>query len=304
MITLFECLFQYSGLMHLLNLNHYHPQKKYYRRRNPKNITVRVNIPKKEHNDSVQEMVEYVRNANKPKKNIEYYKSYLKNILDSKYHTNDIDTIISSLEHERNYVKAKMSFSLMSEKQLVKELMKQNQYFSKNISRPGVIVKLFKTILTNSEKEVIIKVYLYDHHCKSVKYSVEESITNEIVFQRYAKKMNSKLDFISPELYSFGEIHNYIAYEDGPYYKCMFLIMEYIPCIALKNAMYNSETMKTIYERVNEIDYGMKSNLLHHNDLHSSNILVSDHNIKSPYPEICIIDFGEADYGTTRTFGK
>lgn len=304
MQTLFQWFFQCSGLMHLFNLNHYHPQKKYYRRKNMKNLSVRVNIPKKEHNDSVQEMTEYVRNVNKPRKNLDYYKSYLKNLLDSKYDTNDIDKIITSLEHERNYVKAKMSFSLMSEKQLVKELMKQNQYFSKNISRPGVIVKLFKTILANSEKEVIIKVYLYDHHCKSVKYSVEESIFNEIVFQRYAKTINNALDFISPELYSFGEIHNYLTYEGGPYYKCMFLIMEYIPYIELKNAMYNSETMKKIYERVDAIDYGMKSNLLHHNDLHSSNILVREHTIKSPYPEICIIDFGEADYGTTRTFVK
>jgi hypothetical protein len=289
--------------MHLFSLNHYHPQKKYYQTRNPKNLSVRVNISSKEHNDSFQEMMENVRIVNKPRNNLDYYKSYLKNILDCDYDIEDIDKIIGCLEHERNYVKAKMSFSLMSEKQLVKELMKKNQYFSKNISRPGVIVKLFKTILANSEKEVIIKVYMYDHHCKSVKYSVEESIFNEIVFQRYARKINNALDFISPELYSFGEIHNYLAYEDGPYYKCMFLIMEYIPHIVLKNAMYNEETMKTIYERVDEIDYRMKTNLLHHNDLHSSNILVSNSH-SSPYPEICIIDFGEADYGTTKSFGK
>jgi Ser/Thr protein kinase RdoA (MazF antagonist) len=55
--------------------------------------------------------------------------------------------------------------------------------------------------------------------------------------------------------------------------------------------------MKDIYERVDEINEKMKSVLLHHNDLHSSNVLLCDNDTNSP--DICIIDFGEASYGPT-----
>jgi serine/threonine protein kinase len=280
-------------------MNHYHPHK------NPKQLFVRVDISKKEHEEVLQEMKEYVRKENRPKKNVEYYKRYLKHLFDRDLETSEVEHIVTTLENARNYVKGKMSFPLMSEKNWVRELLKQNQYFSRSISRPGVIVKLFKTNgLVDPEKEVIVKVYLYDNHCKSVLYSVEESILNEIVFQKYARTLNRTLDFISPELYSYGEIMNYLPYQGAPFYKCQFLIMEYIPHITLKNALYNAETMKHIYERVDAIDSNLKMHLLHHNDLHDSNILVNATNPTSPYPEICLIDFGEADYGTTKSLQR
>ena len=84
--------------------------------------------------------------------------------------------------------------------------------------------------------------------------------------------------------------------------------MEYIPFVTLKEAVYSTEHMRNIYERVEQIDTELSSHLLHHNDLHSRNIMVSlsgdksplPTGDKSPYPEIVILDFGEASLGPTK----
>ena len=70
--------------------------------------------------------------------------------------------------------------------------------------------------------------------------------------------------------------------------------MEYIPFVTLKEAVYSTENMTKMYERLNLINADLQGNLLHHNDLHGGNIMV---NMKSPLPEIVILDFGEASYG-------
>jgi tRNA A-37 threonylcarbamoyl transferase component Bud32 len=69
--------------------------------------------------------------------------------------------------------------------------------------------------------------------------------------------------------------------------------MEHIPFIKLKDVSQISNITE-IYERVDILDKELKMNLIHHNDLHSSNILVSCH---SPLPDICILDFGETSCG-------
>jgi predicted unusual protein kinase regulating ubiquinone biosynthesis (AarF/ABC1/UbiB family) len=113
------------------------------------------------------------------------------------------------------------------------------------------------------------------------------------------------------------------------------MIMEYLPFVTLKEAVYSTEHMRHIYERVEQIDTELTSHLLHHNDLHRGNIMVSDNKSngnkspktvgdkspsaignkspktvgnkspsaignKSPYPEIVIFDFGEASLGPTK----
>jgi predicted unusual protein kinase regulating ubiquinone biosynthesis (AarF/ABC1/UbiB family) len=72
--------------------------------------------------------------------------------------------------------------------------------------------------------------------------------------------------------------------------------------------------MRQIYERVEQIDTELSSHLLHHNDLHGGNIMVLDRSVgdkspktvgdKSPYPEIVILDFGEASLGPTKPLFK
>ncbi|NBU73789.1 MAG: hypothetical protein EBS30_00950 [Planctomycetes bacterium] len=135
---------------------------------------------------------------------------------------------------------------------------------------------------------------------KMIAHSVETNFQNEVVFQNYARQMNKPLDFISPDIYSIGKIRSYKYSpidDDSPDYRCLFIIMEHIPGVILKNAIYSAENMKDIYERVDEINGKMKSVLLHHNDLHSSNIILSENG--SSTPDICIIDFGEAACGPT-----
>jgi serine/threonine protein kinase len=121
---------------------------------------------------------------------------------------------------------------------------------------------------------------------------------NEALFQLYANQLN--IDFISPELYSWGIVDKYCFPDDLYRYKCLYLIMEYIPHITLKEASFTPDHIKQIYERVANIDNDMKASLLHHNDLHSGNIMVTD---TSPLPEIVILDFGEASYGPRKSIG-
>jgi tRNA A-37 threonylcarbamoyl transferase component Bud32 len=105
--------------------------------------------------------------------------------------------------------------------------------------------------------------------------------------------LNKTLDFISPELYAWGEIRGYKPYDDSPRFKVMYLIIEYIPFVKLKDISQISNITE-IYERIDLLDKELKALLLHHNDLHSSNILVS---CRSPLPDLCILDFGEASRG-------
>jgi predicted unusual protein kinase regulating ubiquinone biosynthesis (AarF/ABC1/UbiB family) len=55
--------------------------------------------------------------------------------------------------------------------------------------------------------------------------------------------------------------------------------------------------MKKIYEKVQTINENLQAEGLHHNDLHSGNIMIRPSGDKSPLPEIVIVDFGEASLG-------
>jgi serine/threonine protein kinase len=137
----------------------------------------------------------------------------------------------------------------------------------------------------------MIKSYIYDGACKSLDDRMMACFKDEVIFQTYANRL--KKDFISPEIYSWGRIRKYQFIGDDYLYQVLYLIMEYIPFVKLKNVAQPTNITE-IYERVEDIDKELKSRFLHHNDLHSSNILVSS---KSPLPDICILDFGEASYG-------
>jgi serine/threonine protein kinase len=254
--------------------------------KNPKCLTIDVQMT----DDEVEECF---KNCCKSQNNFSistnYYSSYLKHVLGTDYDTADIESIFVKLDFMKEYVTFCLSKS--SDKQMVIDCLKNNKYFSKNISRPGVTVKLFAAEYNG--KTAVVKTYMYDGHSQELKWSLEQNIKNEILFQNYAKTLNKKLDFISPELYAWGEIRGYKPFEDSHKYKVMYLIMEYIPFIQLKDISQMSNITE-IYERVDILDKELKSQLLHHNDLHSSNILVS---CRSPLPDLCILDFGESSCG-------
>ena len=191
-------------------------------------------------------------------------------------------------------VKSHLSNSCFEELVFIMKLLKKNEYFSKSTKRPGVIVKLFRAFY--DEREVMVKVYIYDPLCESLRTSVEFNFENEVLFQKYANELQEKVDFISPELYSWGEM-NYRFFSNGYRYKCLYLIMEYIPYLTLKEATYSAENMRNIYEKVSMINKNLSRYLLHHNDLHGGNIAVK--NPESPCPEIILLDYGEAAIGPT-----
>jgi len=262
--------------------------------KNPKNLTVRIDMLD-------AEVKECFVNAGRSYSNFAisstlYYKSYLKNILGSEYETADIDAIFQQLESIKELVNFRM-YSLNNEDvHAVRNVLRRNNYFAKNTNRREVSVKLFSTFYKG--KQCVIKTYMFDHNCASLKWSLEQKVKNEILFQTYAKTLNHSLDFISPKLYTWGTIYKYKPCDISAYstidaeYKVIYLIMEYIPYMTLKESAQNTHD---IYEKIENLDVALQGHLLCHNDLHAANILVS------PLPQICIIDFGEASYGPRRT---
>jgi len=248
---------------------------------------------------SNEEVKKCFANANKTYTNYEissmlYYKSYLKNILGSEYETSDIADIFKKLESLRELVNFRV-YRVDTEASLcVKAVLSLNNYFAKNTNRSDVTVKMFSTFYDN--KQCVVKTYLFDNNCVSLKWSLEQKLKNEILFQLYAKTLNKTVDFISPELYTWGSIYKYKhANSMDAEYKVMYLIMEYIPFMTLKQSIQTLSYTKDIYEKIDHIDVKMKRHLLCHNDLHNLNILVS------PLPKIYIIDFGESSCGPIRT---
>jgi len=263
----------------------YNPATKNY-----KKLTVNVRISDKEVNDCFNTACKPMRNEIISNR---YYASYLKHILGEDYEADHLEEIFTKLDFMKEYVNYCLLVGNPKDKDIVINSMKENNYFSKNTSRPGVTIKLFP--IEYNGKLSVVKTYMYDGHSKSLRWSLEENIKNEILFQNYARTLNKTFDFISPELYAWGEIRRYQPFENSYRYKVMYLIMEYIPYMELKNCQ--SENITQIYNKVCSIDTNLKKKILHHNDLHSSNILVS---ANSPLPEVCIIDFGEASYGPRR----
>jgi serine/threonine protein kinase len=256
--------------------------------KNPKNLTINVSITDDEVEECFHKSCVIKNNFMIP---TNYYSSYLKHILGCDYDMADIQSIFTKLDSMKEYVELCLSMVKLTDKVIVMNCLKKNIYFSKNISRPGVSVKLFLT--EYNDNTCVVKTYMYDGHSQELKWSLEQNIKNEILFQNYAKTLNKQLDFISPELYSWGEIRAYKPYEDSHKYKVIFLIMEYIPFIKLKDVSHISN-ISEIYERVDILDKELKKKFLHHNDLHSSNILLS---CRSPLPDLCILDFGESSCG-------
>ena len=289
----FKSMIYVPGVIELIDKN-----KPLYKRekteKNPKNLTINVNISDKEVEDVFYENCDILNNRII---DINYYESYLKHIFGKEYDKDDLDRIFLTLNNMKEHVDYGLSVCKPHDRNIVISSLQKNNYFSKNTNRPGVTVKLFTA--EYKDKISVIKTYMYDGHSQELKWSLEQNIKHEILFQNYAKTLNKPLGFISPELYSWGEIRGYKPFEDSDRYKVRYLIMEYIPYMTLKQCSQLSNITE-IYERVDMIEHELNCSMLHHNDIHSSNILVS---CNSPLPEICILDFGEASYGPRNTIG-
>jgi len=221
-----------------------------------------------------------------------YYKIYLRQLFPGR---DDLpfDRLIDKLRILQKHIDRRIIGTEFWDTQLVKTLLEENKPVSENRRRPGLIVKMFHT--HHNKRDVFVKVYLYDPECPYSHDSIESNFKNEALFQLYANQLQARLDFISPELYSWGSIKN-VLIESNPL-RCLFLIMEYIPHITLKEATYSTENMKKIYQKVKKIDESLRGELLHHNDLHGGNIMVQQDPSLS---KIVVLDFGEASMGPRR----
>jgi len=280
-------LFQSPGLFSIMSHQRVYPMKEtetvlldsfgneepplnWSKRKNPKGVSVEVDEPYVEIYDRYTKAIKYVREKS-AESNFNYYKSYLRQIIPGE--EDRYDEIVSNFRSLRNVVKDRMNDPYRDEINLIYRLVIRNEYVSKNTRRPGLVVKMFRAQYYG--EDAFVKVYLYDSHCNSYRMSIRENFINEVIFQSYAKKLNDQLDFISPEVFSWGKIRQFILDGERYPYECLFIIMEYIPFMTLKEAVYSTEHMRHIYQRVEEIDDGLSSHLLHHNDLHGGNIMVS-----------------------------
>lgn len=229
-------------------------------------------------------------------KKCDYYKIYM-----NKFYGNSefsMDHALDIIDRLKERVEERLSNTSTAESLFVSDLLKENKYSSKSTRRPGVTVKMFHTFY--NDRQVMVKVYVYDPMCESLRISVESNFENEVLFQNYANRLQGKIDFISPELYSWGQIRRHMFTRDGYKYKCLFLMMEYIHGVTLKEATYSTQNMRNIYERVQKINEDLSGQLLHHNDLHGGNIVVR--NTDSPLPDIILLDYGEASMGPRSPF--
>ena len=266
--------------------------------KNPKGLSVRVDMSFAEIKMIFNQKVREAQKESADQK-WSYYKTYLRQIFPSSSNDIPFDPIIDKLSRLRDEVQSRMDMPNYKDILMVKRLIHENKYVSKTTKRTGLVVKLFHTYYDG--RDVFVKTYLYDSQCESFRRSITANFKNEVLFQSYAKQLQSDISFISPELYSWGKIRRYTFDKYEYPFECLFLIMEYIPFVTLNEAVYSTDNMTHIYERVQQIDTELSSKLLHHNDLHKGNIMVSldetSGGEKSPYPDIVLLDFGEASLG-------
>lgn len=211
---------------------------------------------------------------------VNYFRSYLKYFYSCEKSEDEIKEILKVIKSIRKSVKN--DFKLYSSicKQRIQHTLKYDEHFYKKTSNAR-IVKLYHTNYFG--KKAVIKVYLY-YPNSFLKNRIESQFENEVIFSIYAKTINEKCNFISPEIYSFGYIP--VLDEDGNKMECLFIIMEFMEGIELKHVEFTPEVCTKVYE----IKKSLSCELLSHNDLHSRNILVDSSN------NLIVLDYGESSY--------
>ena len=256
-----------------------------YRDRPPPKI--RTNICDVEKSFCFKDALRHAEKANKTL-HYDYYKIYLKHLFGS---CKKIKDKVKTIQDLREAVSTKLIFPSQIDKVFVRKTLNDNVYIYKSW-HPGVVVKLFRTVY-NADK-VIIKAYIYDQHCDYVSNMIEERFRDEVAFQQYANQLNHMIDFISPKVYSWGKICRYKYPGKNCWFSCLYIIMEDMPYLTLKDCNFSKETMKQMYTRVHEVSDSLTQEMLCHNDLNYNNIMI--------HPEsgqVILIDYGETRIGPT-----
>jgi len=213
-------------------------------------------------------------------KNVNYFRSYLKCFYDYEISEIEMERILITIQNIRNSVKIDHAFFSSKDGYKVLNIIKSsNAFYSKKTK--DTIVSLYK--IEHMGKPAIVKMYEYHPRYIFSKCLLEHRVENEIVFQKYAETLNDDCDFISPQIYSYGTVSKPLK-PDIPETKILFIIMEYIPGISLKCIDFRPDVCKQIYE----IDRRLKRRMLNHNDITSSNIIVSEKD------GLVLLDYGES----------
>jgi hypothetical protein len=222
---------------------------------------------------------------------------YLQHIYGKKLDLKTYMAYQSRINDIRCDVKINMVASMKYDQTLVEKVI--DTVTPKSVHRKplGLTVRLYESMYY--KRRAMIKTYTFHEYDENRDRGYDELyqdmiVTNfidEIVFQKYGKCIGAQHSFLVPEIYAYGRFHN-----SSPTEVCLYIIMEHIDGILLKDAQFTRDTVADVYE----IDQCMKSYLLDHNDLHSSNIMVVSANNMQ---KLAILDFGEAACGPRKPIG-
>jgi serine/threonine protein kinase len=213
--------------------------------------------------------------------NVNYFIPYLRHFYNTIISEKEMETILKKIRCIKISVKRDYDYySFQYARKIIDIIQNSDYFYSKNTK--DFSVHLYK-IKNENNLPMIVKIYKYYPKYIFSKYMLEHRFENEIVFQKYAHSLNKTLDFISPEIYSFGKVSFPSNNVQTEY---LFIMMEYIEGIVLTHDDFRPEFCKKIYE----IDIGLKKQLLNHNDITPKNILISEKD------EIVLLDYGESNF--------
>jgi len=265
-----------------------------YRRNN--RLTINTNI-----SDSEFKFV-YSRNLNvakqENKNNMLYFQKYIRILFDTEISENEYKKIADKLLKLRATISFAIKNVSITLQLFIQSIMKHHDPYYVNNSRLYVSTQVF--IAEYLGKKCILKIYIYNKNLVHEYISiVEHNFENEALYQSYARSLNDTCDFISPEIYDIGEITGvFIGGKVRQNMKCRFIIMEYLPFIRFKDAIFNENECGQLIKRKEKLDVLLKTKMLHHNDLHNKNVLFD-----AAHDKLAIIDFGESNMGPFQPIG-
>jgi serine/threonine protein kinase len=238
----------------------------------------------------------------------EIFRPYLKHLYDAEITPKSLQRIKYKVSELYRKVREHIKYPIHNqmEKPFLRSILTNKRPFCTNNKEKGLTVKLFKidkiSDFMKLTKPLVLKVYLFENKIYEQDSDVsfmyadmfKSNIVSEIVFQEYAEKIQRKenLDFIVPTICDYGEFDYNDSSQGSLKLKCYYLLMEYIEGITLKEALFNKSIFyESALQKVKEIDIVFKCNLLHHNDLNRTNIILT------PDHKVAIIDYGEASPG-------
>jgi thiamine kinase-like enzyme len=264
-----------------------------YREKRPPPI--RTNIPYLEKKGVFDEKMNNVKTNNS---NLRDYIEYLNGLT----HSNGTS---ENLFHKMFYI-ANLEKEVIENSHMLKGCEKRNltnmihnrEYISTRTHPLGFKIQTFAYFYKDSIPS-IAKTYIFSKYISTNKQSlIKNAFYNEITFQIYAKTMNEKVGFITPNIYSYGYFFFQDPVDSDILMTGYYIIMEYIDGVMVRNVTYNLNTYKNLYEKLENIDQRLKGELLSHNDLHPRNVILTPEN------ELAIIDYGEAGIVTNECIGS